>query len=66
MTHEHVWSRMHTDENDDRVRTRDTCDCGAVRYGCKAKRLASAPDQNGSREAWGPVGVQCYEIVEAK
>ena len=63
--HEHAWSEDQRHENEDRIRTRDVCACGAVRYGCFAKRLADEPDQEGNREAWGPVdGEWHYSIKE--
>lgn len=40
------------DENDDRIRTLETCTtCGQKRYGVFAKRLS-----DDGREAWGTVG----------
>ena len=59
MSHEHQWTETDRHENDDRIRTRDDCPCGAQRYGCYAKRL----DTDGE-ESWGPVGRWCRYAKE--
>jgi hypothetical protein len=59
-THKHSFTEDRRDENDDRTRTHESCVCGAVRYGCLAKRL----DSDGYA-AWGPVGEWRHRLVEA-
>lgn len=60
MNHQHNWEQIDEHDNDNRIRTVDFCECGARRYGCKAKRL----DKDGNT-TWGPVGEQWYNIEEA-
>lgn len=62
--HRHDWDRFlvwprRIHDNANRTRTRDLCQCGAIRYGCKAKRL----DDDGE-PSWGLVGVQYYRVKE--
>lgn len=57
--HKHCWLMVRMHENDDRVRTVEACECGAVRYGCRAKRLGPEGEED-----WGPVGQQFYRIKE--
>lgn len=55
--HVHAWVEVNRDDNDDRIRTKDLCSCGVVRYGCLAKRF----DSEGF-PSWGEVGIQGYKL----
>jgi hypothetical protein len=72
--HEHAWTEVDRDDNANRTRTKETCKCGAVRYGCFAKQLGEPgtaqtegfPVINGEVcGGWGPVGRWTYDVVEA-
>ncbi len=78
--HRHAWAEVRRHENENRVRTREACPCGAVRYGLLAKRTGTGDgDFDPSTFAfppgtvhqpnwgvWGPVDGQWhYSIQEA-
>lgn len=54
--HQHEWVMTDRHENENRIRDRWSCACGAVRYGCFAKRLLDGV------EAWGPIQQWTYVV----